>query len=81
MTISRDRRHELLSGQDTPKKPSELSYLICEMCAQYLFFADKKDDQTFNDIIGAIEKAKLEIWYRHFIPFENQKRNEYGEKE
>ena len=52
--------------------PGELNNQITESCLRYL--ADHEENyQTYNDIIGAIECAKLEMYARMVHPYECQK--------
>lgn len=56
----------------------ELNYLLTENCLDYLLVKNKSY-QTFNDIIGALECAKLEMYRRMVVPYEDQKIEENGD--
>jgi hypothetical protein len=63
---------------DRPTSPGQLNYLISMLISQYL------DDrgtsyQTLNDVIGALEGAKLEFYRRIAIPYEEEKLVENGD--
>lgn len=49
----------------------ELNYLISSISLMYL--GSKPDYAKFNDVIGALEAAKLEFYRRAVVPYENDK--------
>ncbi len=56
----------------------ELNYLITDLLTGYL--ANKGESyQTYNDIMGALEGAKLEIYRRKIAPYENKKIKKNGD--
>lgn len=64
--ISQERRGE------QPETSGELNYRITTLCAEYL---GRKGEsyQTYNDIVGALEGAKLELYRRKVAPYEEGK--------
>lgn len=75
--ITTEQRNVLVMG-DRPTSPGQLNYLISMLISQYL------DDrgtsyQTLNDVIGALEGAKLEFYRRIAIPYEEEKLVENGD--
>jgi Domain of unknown function (DUF6899) len=58
--------------------PGELNYQITCLVEDYRF---KRADSyaTFNDIIGALEAAKLEFYSRIVTPYEDRKCQENGD--
>ena len=66
--IKKDRREGLLAGYDI-ETPGELNFLITTLCKDYL---DQRglSYQTINNVIGALEGAKLEFYRRVAVPFE-----------
>lgn len=56
----------------------ELNYWITKLVVYYL---EQKGEcyQTYNDIIGALECAKQELYRRKIIPYENEKIEENGD--
>lgn len=52
--------------------PGELNYLITNICLDYLF-AHSEKYQIYNDIVGALEAAKLEFYRRQVSDYENEK--------
>ena len=56
------------------RNPGELNYLITELCLAYLSpEIGPVSYQDYNDIVGALESAKLEFYRRSVVPFEDQK--------
>lgn len=64
--------------------PGELNYLFTLICIQYL---DNKREinghvgqyQAYNDVLGALEGAKLELYRRSMAPYEDIKILENGD--
>jgi len=56
----------------------ELNYLITKLIKRYL--SDKGESyQSYNDIMGAMEGAKLEMYRRLVAPYEDKKIKENGD--
>ena len=55
----------------TPKNSGELNYLITKIC--HLYFEQNLCYQSFNDIMGALEGAKLELYRRKIAKYEELK--------
>ena len=66
-----------------PDDAGELNYVITQACNNYWLdgtIAGKKQNyQRLNDIIGALEGAKLEFYRRVVVPYENAKMAENGD--
>lgn len=60
------------------RKPGELNFLVTEIIADYWYFGDK-NYQAINDILGALEGAKLEFYRRIAGPYEDKKIQENGD--
>ena len=79
--IPQDRRVRAVFG---PCDAGELNFAITKLITSYLQFKGTRY-ATFNDIIGALEGAKLELYRRVVGPYETQKAIEngdvYGERE
>lgn len=56
----------------------ELNYLITLLLIDYTEAKDVSY-QTINDIVGALEGAKLEFYRRIAVPYENAKMAEHGD--
>jgi len=69
--VDKDSRFEL-ENLRTPKNAGELNYMITKLVNAYL----KEEDfnyQRINDALGALEGAKLELYRRVAVPYENSK--------
>ena len=75
--IDQKRRLELRNN-DTVETPGELNYMISKICQEYLMSHNLKY-QTINDIVGALEGAKLEFYRRMAAPYENDKIEQNGD--
>jgi hypothetical protein len=81
--IAQKRRDDMDMGELTPQTPGDLNYAITKAINDYL--QDRtlyKGDYSYvdlNDIIGALEGAKLEFYRRVVVPYEEQKRFDNGD--
>ena len=73
--ITEDRRGEVKNGCKTP---GELNYCLTLLCIDY---ANRHGHcyTTYNEIIGALECAKMEFYRRLAVPYEDQKIEENGD--
>ena len=69
--IERVRRGKVLTVIP-PESAGELNYAFTTLIKDYI---KRKDEsyQVYNDIIGALEGAKLELYRRHTAPYEDKK--------
>jgi hypothetical protein len=75
--IHRHSRERLELGE-SPLNAGELNYLITLLCIEY--GEDRPDGYTtYNEIIGALECAKLEFSRRVVAPYEDEKIEENGD--
>lgn len=58
--------------------PGDLNYLITQLCLQYLKQTDGRY-QHHNDVVGAIEGAKLEFYRRATAVYEDSKIESNGD--
>jgi hypothetical protein len=67
----------LMDEQDI-KTAGELNYLITMLTHRYL---NQKPEsyQMYNDAVGALEGAKLELYRRHVAQYEDEKIKENGD--
>ena len=83
--IKQERRLELFEEENwfSPKTPGELNYLITCLCIEYLKNMRKEKGQTkyydYNQVVGALECAKLEFYRRILSPYEDQSIKENGD--
>lgn len=73
---SRDR-HELAVGF-SPESPGDLNYCITRFMIDYIQ-VNGESYQSYNDIVGALECAKLELYRRKIVPYEDKKIEENGD--
>ena len=65
-------------GDDRILNSGELNYSFTMLIKDYLF-NQGECYQTYNDIIGALEGAKLELYRKKIVPYENKKIKENGD--
>jgi len=63
---------------ETPQTAGELNYCFTFVALEYLK-ARGKSYQTINDILGALEGCKQEIYRRVAVPYEDGKIKENGD--
>jgi len=76
--IDEIRRVKLLEFKEPPQNAGELNFLITHLINNYISFKGEKY-QHYNDVIGALEGAKLEIYRRRIAPYEDEKMKEKGD--
>lgn len=74
--ITKERR-EWLDGEGWgnrgfPENAGDLNYLFTDIIAKYIHPVDT-NYQRLNDVIGALESAKLEFYRRVVVPYEYSK--------
>jgi len=73
--IHKSRRDYNIDHETTP---GDLNYMITILLVKYWKFSER-NYQSINDIIGALEGAKLEFYRRIAVPYENTKLSENGD--
>lgn len=79
--ITRHRREEIDKG-GTPENAGELNYVITTTIIKYLHELTCGQPNTYadyNEIIGVLECAKLELFRRIVVPYENKKKRLNGD--
>jgi len=76
--INQDDREDLHYEQKIPANAGELNYLLTTIIDDYFMEHGGRYAQV-NDIIGALEGAKLEFYRRIVAPYEDVKLKENGE--
>ena len=74
--IKQELREAIRAGGKA-ESPGELNYALTLLCLDYLGDAPKY--QSFNDVIGALECCKLELYRRRVAPYEDVKISENGD--
>lgn len=64
-----DRR--MINSGSPPMKAGELNYKLTKDILEYL--GTEPNYQRFNDVLGALECLKLELYRRVISPYEDQK--------
>lgn len=75
--IKQEERNMLDSGH-MGNTPGQLNYLITNICLDYLAVVGE-DYASLNDVVGALECAKLEFYRRMVVPYEDRKCEENGD--
>lgn len=75
--IDKNSRIDLDQSLD-PAYPGELNYCITQILLRYLARCGRSY-AIYNDILGALEGAKIEFYRREMLPYENRKRDENGD--
>ncbi len=77
--INISRREALRPTTDAAiQGPGELNFVITRVAQQYLR-SHGKSYTSYNDIIGALEACKLELYRRSTAAYEDQKIRENGD--
>ena len=63
----------------SPKDAGELNFVLTEVCNRFLKAKQPLSYQDLNDVLGALEGAKQELYRRVVSPYEDAKRDENGE--
>jgi hypothetical protein len=61
----------------TPQSPGELNYRVTRLCLDYM--GTEKNYSLYNEVIGVLECAKLEMYRRAVAPYEDKKIAENGD--
>lgn len=77
-------RRQALAGQQADgdqlrtETPGELNYALTNLCIQHIM-EQGLSYTAINEAIGALECAKLELYRRMAVPYENAKMSENGD--
>ena len=69
--VEKKQRSNIINGHIPPETPGELNYALSHVCREYMRKKHKRYS-TFNDIIGALEAAKIEFYDRIVRPYEDK---------
>lgn len=76
--IKDEDRYKIRASTKKYEVAGELNYRLTTIIQKYI--EDKGECyQTYNDIIGALEGAKLELYRRKIAPYEDKKIKENGD--
>jgi len=76
--IDAEARERLNSG-GKPETPGELNYAITRLVDVYLVSKGPIRYAHLNEVLGALEGAKLELYRRVAAPYEDRKLGETGD--
>jgi len=76
--IKQTRRYALDAQEVFPGDPGELNYCITQLIRSYMM-GTKMNYQVMNDVLGALEGAKLEFYRRVVAQLEDKKIEENGD--
>ncbi len=76
--IKQSDRVAISSGARLASTPGELNFRLTSIATGYLA-ARGQSYTTFNEVIGALECAKLEMYRRMVAPYEDRKMIENGD--
>ena len=71
-----ERTHLMYHG---PNTPGQLNYTLTGLIQEYLNRNGNPRYQDYNDVIGALECCKLELYRRRIAGYEDQKAKENGD--
>lgn len=83
MPYIKKARRKAITMRQTAKDPGELNYAITILILDYIY--SKRDErgaikyQDINDVLGAVEGAKLEFYRRFAAEYEDDKIKENGD--
>lgn len=88
--IKQEDRERLASPVAIPQTPGELNYIISCLLVDYIEQKCNPDGKPetiqlkpsyglFNEILGALEAAKLEFYRRVVVPYEDEKIHDNGD--
>lgn len=73
-----DKQKLRLHQGGIPQNAGELNYWLTVLIRQYIE-ENNESYQTYNDVMGALEGCKLELYRRKIVPYEDAKMNENGD--
>lgn len=76
--ISPFLRGELEDGDARPSNPGELNFVITKLVHAYIQ-RQGESYQAYNDVLGALEGAKMELYRRKVAPYEDTKIEQNGD--
>jgi len=76
--IDRDARTRL-DGGGRPETAGELNYAITRLVDRYLVDRGGLRYAHLNEVVGALECAKLELYRRLAVPYEDEKIRDAGD--
>lgn len=78
MPYIQQERRNLLSNTPMPDNAGELNYVFTNIALDYITRMGEAY-QNYNDIFGAMECAKQELYRRRIAPYEDKKIEQNGD--
>lgn len=75
--IKQECRDELLSR--APTTPGELNYILTCICNDYMRDRGEERYYVYNEVMGALECAKFELYRRLIAPYEDASMEKNGD--
>lgn len=72
------RRRDKIDDTDSAYNAGELNYILTKELMSYLN-SKGRSYKTINDVLGALEGAKLEFYRRVAVPYEKKKMRDNGD--
>jgi hypothetical protein len=72
-------QHDREAAMREPSTPGELNYAITQLLIGYIQAAGGVSYTRINDCLGACEGAKLELYRRVAVPYENKQITKSGD--
>lgn len=76
--LEKSRREAIAGKEISPSTPGDINYIVTQLCQEYLELCGEKY-LTYNDLIGALECCKLELYRRKTAIYEDKKIRENGD--
>lgn len=76
--ITKEERNDIHENAEAPVNPGQLNYVLTQVVLEY-FHGNGGRYQQINDILGALEGAKLEFYRRVVAPYEDVKKVDNGD--
>lgn len=65
------------NSQHLSRSPGELNYTVTRLLIEYL--GETPNYERYNAVVGVLECAKLELYRRMVVPYEEKKKAENGD--
>jgi hypothetical protein len=76
--ISEERRNQFDNGDFSDLQPGDVNYVVTRLLDQYID-QEGLSYTSINAMIGVLECAKLELYRRIAVPYEDRKIEENGD--
>jgi hypothetical protein len=77
--IDQEKRDTFLQGNGVMNVAGHLNFVLTKVCLEYIENNNGPSYKNYNDVIGALECCKLEMYRRAVAPYEDKKIEENGD--